>query len=302
MKNNNAKLKIGSSILVFLFLLIIKNYFYYTLKVNLNRLSDNFNLILNLLYIFTSLGISILFYDSLNKKKDVKKFLNSFFRGIGAVSAYFILNELEVLPILLSGADYESIPIIIKAIYLLSYEIVMLYIIYLILKEQIHSAIKDIKKNHAKYFKTYFKYWIYALIIMTTSNLIINLIHNGSIPGNEVAVRNMFSKAPIYTFISAVFIAPLLEEFIFRQGIRNIFSNSIVFIIASGLIFGGLHVVGNVNSAFDLLYLIPYCTPGFIFAYILSKTDNVFVSAGIHFLHNGIIMSLQILLIILGQM
>ena len=70
----------------------------------------------------------------------------------------------------------------------------------------------------------------------------------------------------------------------------------------SGLIFGGLHVVGNINHWYDLLYLIPYCTPGFIFAYIMSKTNNVFVSMGLHFLHNGMIMSLQVLLIMLGQL
>ena len=102
-------------------------------------------------------------------------------------------------------------------------------------------------------------------------------------------------------FISAVFIAPVLEELTFRQAFRNIFSNDKVFIIMSGLIFGGLHVVGNVNSPVDLLYLIPYCTPGFVFAYIMAKTDNVFVSMGLHFLHNGVMISLQILLMVLGQ-
>ena len=68
----------------------------------------------------------------------------------------------------------------------------------------------------------------------------------------------------------------------------------------SGLIFGGLHVIGNVNSIIDLLYLIPYCVPGFAFAYMLSKTNNIFVPMGFHFLHNGVTMSLQVILLILG--
>ena len=157
------------------------------------------------------------------------------------------------------------------------------------------------KKNHKKYFSKYFKYWLYALIIMAGSNIIIGFINGGAIAGNEETVRQTFTKAPVYMFISAVFFAPLLEELTFRQGFRNIFSNDKVFIFMSGLIFGGLHVVGNINSPVDLLYLIPYCTPGFIFAYIMAKTDNVFVSMGLHFLHNGSMISLQILLMILGQ-
>ena len=58
--------------------------------------------------------------------------------------------------------------------------------------------------------------------------------------------------------------------------------------------------LSNVNSIVDLLYLIPYSVPGCAFAYILTKTNNIFVPIGFHFLHNGVTMSLQILLLIFG--
>lgn len=301
MKSKNTQLKLISSGLVFIFLLIIKNYLFTTLNINISNLGNTCNTIFNTLYIITSLSISIIFYIHLNKKKNLHEFLCKFGKGIGVICAYFILNELLTLPFLLAGINYNSIPITIKVIYTLIYEIMLIGIIILILKDEIKKALNDIKKNHMNYFSKYIKYWFLALIVMFASNLIITLISKGGIAGNEETIRKMFSQTPVYIFISSVFFAPVLEELVFRQGIRNIFSNNIVFIIVSGLVFGGLHVVGNINAWYDILYLIPYCTPGFVFAYILTKTDNIFVPMGLHFLHNGIIMSLQILLMVLGQ-
>ena len=98
---------------------------------------------------------------------------------------------------------------------------------------------------------------------------------------------------------SAVFFAPFTEEMVFRNSIKNIITNKYVFIITSGLVFGGLHVIGNINTIYDLLYIIPYSTPGIAFAIMLQKTDNIFVPMGIHFMHNAILMTLQIVLLFL---
>jgi membrane protease YdiL (CAAX protease family) len=105
----------------------------------------------------------------------------------------------------------------------------------------------------------------------------------------------MFSKTPILTFMSAVIIAPLLEELVFRKSFRYMFSNNILFILFSGITFGAFHVVGSFETFFDLIYIIPYSVPGLVFAYTLVKSKNIFVPMGLHFLHNGILMSLQFL-------
>lgn len=300
MKKKENFLLIFSSLILFIVLLLMENFFYYTLSIDISDLGNIKNLV-DGVYIFTSLCTAITFYLVNKKSKNIEKRLITFGKGMLALFTYFTLSELQTLPLILMRVDYFTMPLAAKVIYLLSYEVLMISIICLILNKEISKAIKDIKKNHKEYFSKYLKYWFLALIIMAVSNILISFINGGAIAGNEETIRQTFSKAPVYMFISAVFLAPLLEELTFRQGIRNIFSNDLVFIIISGLVFGGLHVVGNVNSVIDLLYLIPYCTPGFIFAYIMTKTDNVFVSMGIHFLHNGIMMSLQILLMILGQ-
>ena len=130
------------------------------------------------------------------------------------------------------------------------------------------------------------------------SNAFIVFILNGGIASNEDSVRELFKVSPIYIYLSAVFFAPVVEELVFRQGIRNLFGRNILFILISGLVFGGLHVVDGYETILDLLYLIPYSSLGIAFAYMLYKTDNIFVSMGFHFMHNGIIMGLQFIVLL----
>ena len=114
-------------------------------------------------------------------------------------------------------------------------------------------------------------------------------------PSNEEAIRTLFGVNPIYIFISSVFLAPILEELTFRKAIKSIFKNKWVFIIMSGLIFGYLHIM-SFNNLLELLYIIPYGTFGVVFACMLYDTDNICVPILFHFMHNGIFMSLQFLM------
>ena len=57
-----------------------------------------------------------------------------------------------------------------------------------------------------------------------------------------------------------------------------------------------MHIFGNVSNLYDVLYIIPYSIPGFIFAYIYTESDNIFSSMGLHFMHNLILISLQFII------
>ena len=224
--------------------------------------------------------------------------------GITIILFYFItlFIPFQVLPFSLWGIDYTKLPLWFKIIYSLFFELLQFAIIIFLLKDQLKKDLLDLKKHHNEYFKKYFAYWFILLGAMMISNLLIGWLTPNEIANNEQSIHDMMKIAPIYTFISAVFIAPFQEEFVFRKGIRNIISNDILFILVSGLIFGSLHVVTDLTSWWQLLYIIPYSIPGLIFAYLLTKTDNVFVSGFIHFVHNGVLMSLQILLLLLGEL
>ncbi|MBR2833452.1 MAG: CPBP family intramembrane metalloprotease [Bacilli bacterium] len=218
-------------------------------------------------------------------------------KGICIVAMYFIFSFYRNLPLELLHIKYDSLNILTKEIYNISLELLMLVIIYLVFEEQILNAWKDLKKNHMKYFSENFKYYLVGLILMFGSNVLINIL-GGGISTNEETIRNQFTIAPIFTYISAVFLAPILEESVFRLSFRNIFKNNFLFIVASGLIFGGLHLLAGVDANLFALYLISYCSFGVIFAYMLVKTNNIFVSMGFHLMHNGILMTLQLILFI----
>jgi len=80
----------------------------------------------------------------------------------------------------------------------------------------------------------------------------------------------------------------------------NFFKNNILFILASGFVFGGLHLTGMLDSNLFFLYLVSYSAMGIVFAYMLTKTNNIFVPMGFHFMHNGILMSLQTFILLFG--
>lgn len=232
--------------------------------------------------------------------KNTKEYIKNALLGIVVILAYIIIPNIDAMLFEICGVNTNNIPLIPKIICSLASSIMTLATILLILHKKIEKDFKDIKKNHKEYFSKYFKFWLIGLAIMMISNLIITLITSNEMPANEEAIRSLMKISPLYVYISAVFIAPLTEELVFRQGIRNIIPNNILFIIVSGLVFGSLHVITDISNWYDILYLIPYCTPGFIFAYILTKTDNIFVSAGLHFMHNGLLMSLQFFILLFG--
>lgn len=229
------------------------------------------------------------------KKNDKKSLI-----GIGVFLFYFFATQLQALPFWILNINTETLPMFIKVIYMTCFQISLVGIIAYIFRKDLKENIEDLKKNHQNYFKEYLKYWFIALGLMMLSNSIIMILEPGNIANNEEAIREMFNETPIYTFISAVIIAPLLEELVFRKSFRYMFSEDVLFIIMSGLVFGAFHIVGSFETLFDLIYIIPYSIPGWVFAYTLVKSKNIFVPISLHFLHNGILMSLQFLLMFLS--
>lgn len=235
----------------------------------------------------------------MNDDQSLKEFLIDIGKSAIAmflIGLYFSIDKIAIIGLNIFKINYQNWSEGLVYSLLLGLNILMILIISIIYYKRINKNFIEFKEKHDDYLKKYIKYWFYGLMLMVFSNLILVSI-TGDIAGNENAVRELFSTSPLYIYISAVIIAPLLEELIFRFCIRDIFPHSnILFILASGLIFGGCHVYGNVTNWVDMLYIIPYSSLGFAFAYIYTKTDNIFSTIGAHFIHNGIMMALQILM------
>lgn len=232
--------------------------------------------------------------------EEMKQDIKNIFLGLAIFLVYYILSNTMIVPLNLIGINVENMSTIAKSIYIIVYQFIILGIIIFLGRKEIKSNFEQFKNEKNTYFKKYFKYWFLLIGLMMLSNYIVMMITQGGIAENEQSIRDMFQISPIYTYIAGVVIAPFLEEFVFRFGIRKIIGNDVIFIIISGLIFGSMHVISSAEVLSDYLYIIPYAIPGFIFAYIYVKSKNIFTSISMHLFHNGLLMSLQFLIFLLG--
>ena len=171
----------------------------------------------------------------------------------------------------------------------MSYVLMLILTYYKMFKEKI----KDYFDNFGRYFGTSLKYWGFGLIVMFISNLILAyVVFPGDIAANEELNREAILGNQIIGLISLTIIAPFVEEMIFRFGLREVTGKSTYFPLVSALVFGIPHVLAGITAPFgfndllQFLYVIPYGALGYAFGYIYNKTDNIFASMSMHFLHN----------------
>ncbi|MBR6949262.1 MAG: CPBP family intramembrane metalloprotease, partial [Bacilli bacterium] len=173
--------------------------------------------------------------------------------------------------------------------------IILLFILFLIYRKDL---IRDWDKFRANVFDNLdegIKYWFLGLVGMVASNLIINFVFKGGQAGNEQAVQDYIKYLPWLMLINVGFLGPMVEELVFRKAFKDAIKNKWLFIIISGLIFGGMHVVGSYNTITDLLFIIPYSCLGFAFAAAYYNTDTIFTSITLHMIHNTILTVTSIL-------
>lgn len=234
------------------------------------------------------------------KKEKSKNSKKNILIGLVSLFIYFYLQSLPATLLDSFHIDTDTLSSTFKFIYLGISEIIIILLLILVNYDTLKNNFIDLKKNHKKNFSSCIKYWLICLIIMMGSNLIISLISDSTIASNEETIRTMFKINPIYVYFSSVIFAPIVEEIVFRLSIRNIIKNNVLFILVSGFVFGGLHVISGISNWYDILYIIPYSAPGIAFAYMLVKTDNIYTSMGFHLMHNGILIGLQFIILIFG--
>lgn len=223
------------------------------------------------------------------------KTINNILKFIALLLLYILFANIPIIFLSMMGIDYTNWPPLIKYSYMFICNIVTMIIIMGIYYKTLKNDFKKFfNKNFLNNLETPFKYWLIGFIVMIISNLILGIVTKG-IAGNEEAVRDLMKQAPIYMAFDICIYAPILEELIFRKSIRDITNKKWLYVLLSGLIFGFLHVIGTLSNPIDLLYLIPYSSVGLAFAYTYYKTNNIYSTITMHFLHNTMSFILLIL-------
>ncbi len=221
-----------------------------------------------------------------NKTKSILKSIGTIFLLLTFSSFFFIIFNINKQNI--SDKQY--------LIYYSISNIILLGIFIYIYKDTLIKDLSFFRKNFFSNFFTSFKYWLVGFIIMYISNYIITHILNMHIANNEISVRNFININPLLMILNTCIYSPIVEELAFRKSIKDCTSNKWIYILASGLLFGLLHIISNINSPLSLLYLIPYGSFGITFATLYCKTNNIYSTITIHAMHN----TLAIIIYLLG--
>lgn len=205
--------------------------------------------------------------------------------------AYLLISIVRIIPLKFFNMDVDTISPLTDSLLTIFSRLILILIIYLFYNKKINQDFKKLlgmkKEKRHIVFDTAFRYWLIGLIIMIESNFLLSKFGLET-ASNDQSVRNMLELSPIIAPISVVLLSPFIEEVVFRLSFKEIFKGKWTYILISGFIFGGMHVFFNVNSFYDLLFLIPYCSLGFAFAATYHNTDNIWVSTIIHIIHNFI--------------
>ena len=213
---------------------------------------------------------------------------------IGIILLFFFSSLFQLIPITIFNLDLNKITGNQQILLTIFSDLILLFILYLIYRKSLKEDFKKIKENFYQMMDSGIKYWLIGLIAMVISNLIIGLFITQAQAGNEEGVQELIHSSGVLSVIAIGILAPIIEELTFRKSFREVFNHRILFVLASGLIFGGLHVVLSLNSLWDLFYIIPYSSLGIAFGYMYQKTDNIYTSIIMHMFHNTALTSLSL--------
>jgi len=241
---------------------------------------------INLIYYVISIILSTLFNIGLIKKKIDEKNLPKF---LLVFSLFFLATIFQLIPVYLFKWDLNNLTTNQETILTLFSDSILSIILIIIYRKELVSQFKTFKKNLYSYLDTGFKYWLIGLMVMVVSNLLINFLVPSAVAGNEEQVQQIIHGSPLLSLICVGFLAPFIEEMTFRKAFKDLFKSKWLFVIVSGLVFGGLHIIFSFQGIEDFLYLIPYCSLGIAFGFVLVKTENIYPSICLHIFHNTVL-------------
>ena len=211
---------------------------------------------------------------------------------IGILVCFLLADGLLALIYYDMGGVIEKLSITQTMYFLLAKYFILIIIFIFAYHKYLKEKWFDFLKNFKKYFKISFKNWLMGFFIMIASNIIINTLITG-LGKNENMVQSFIAETPAIAFIITTFLAPFIEEMVFRKSLKDCFKNKTIYMITSALLFGLIHCLTS-NNLYEYLLIIPYGALGFMFAKTNWETDNVYSSILMHMLHNGILTLLAI--------
>ncbi len=165
-------------------------------------------------------------------------------------------------------------------------------------KNTLNEDYKNLKtsfniKEFLKYLCLFLVVKIIGAIVTSIISIIIGV--DLTVSENQNIINVLSASSPILMLISSAFLAPIVEEGIFRLGFRKIIKNEYLFILISSLVFGLMHIFPTTLPLTEALtYGIIYVSIGATLSWTYIKTNNIWYVILIHAINN--FLSMMVLL------
>lgn len=130
--------------------------------------------------------------------------------------------------------------------------------------------------------------------LMLGLNLCINslmlLLNFDSNPNNS-AVVDLAELKMGPTAAMAIFLAPIVEELVFRGGVFGLLRryNRLLAYVVSILVFGLYHIWSSaIENPLDLIYIIQYIPASYALCRCYERTNSIWAGIFLHMLNNGV--------------
>ena len=143
------------------------------------------------------------------KKKIAKNIFIFFFYFFYQVIPVLVLNMLNI-----NTSKWNNLQ---RNIYLISTAAIYMLFVLFIYRKELKDDLKKLKGNYIDNLSKYIPIYVFGVLLMSISNVIISNFTNMEISGNEETVRNYIKLFPIYMSFSTVIYAPIVEEITFRK-------------------------------------------------------------------------------------
>lgn len=179
-------------------------------------------------------------------------------------------------------------------------DLIFLIIILIFYKSNLKKDFISLKNNYT--FKKLFKIIILGVLLISIVKFIIPIIGSlisyvGGYDINQEAINSIYSKSKIYTIFKTIIFCGIVDEILFKESIRDIIKNNVLFVILSSIIYTIFIVIfssntGNVNI-FELLNY--FLSSIIICCFYLKNKDNVLLIILIKFIYNLIPLTIMLL-------
>lgn len=214
---------------------------------------------------------------------------------------YFAYTNLASLICQIFGVSYD----ITVALYA---DCIFMLVIVFAYQDNIKKDLKDLKKNYSwkKLIKTIILWVIIIFVFMMLSGVITEIIYPGlgktidTSDSNTQKMADLYNISPFYTIFKGMLFSVIAEELLFRESIRDIVNNKLLFIITSAIIYTIMNFVYTdltiKNSGILVIYVLIYLLPGILFstAYI-KNNSNIVIDMLIKLVYNFLPLTIALL-------